>query len=253
MSISEADARAEGRREAAPAAVVALLVFVLLAVVSRAEKWELLGLPWWTWLLVALPVLLLAIDLVMTYRGSGLVRSRMAALLLLGLLVVGNFTALAILVIGLVTENTSNLTGGELLLTAFAIWSSDVIAFGLLLFWEIEAGGPVKRMLDPSRTRTGLSVSTRRRGAACERLASAGLGLRLRLADECDCIQPDRHDAAFTAREGDDGPRVGHLRGHRLARRRPRGERTRLIKRTRPGRAQSEAARFLAPTTTRSR
>lgn len=152
MSISEADARAEGRREAAPAAVVALLVFVLLAVVSRAEKWELLGLPWWTWLLVALPVLLLAIDLAMTYRGSGLVRSRKAALLLLGLLVVGNFTALTILVTGLVTENTSNLTGGELLLTAFAIWSTDVIVFGLL-FWEIEAGGPVVRTLDPSRTR----------------------------------------------------------------------------------------------------
>jgi hypothetical protein len=152
MSISEADARAEGRREAAPAALVALLVFVLLAVVSRAEKWELLGLPWWTWLLVALPVLLLAIDLAMTYRGSGLVRSRTAALLLLGLLVVGNFTALAILVIGLVTESTSKLTGGELLLTGFAIWSTDVIVFGLL-FWEIEAGGPVRRMLDPSRQR----------------------------------------------------------------------------------------------------
>ena len=149
--MSDADARAEGRREAAPAALLVLLVFVVLAVVSRLKGWELLGLPWWVWLLVAVPLLMLTIDLVLTHRGSGLVRSRRAALLLLGLLVLGNLTALAILVAGLVTENTSDLTGGQLLLTAFAIWSADVIVFGIW-FWEVEAGGPVARIRAPGRT-----------------------------------------------------------------------------------------------------
>jgi hypothetical protein len=148
--MSEAEARAEGRREAAPAALVGLLVFVVLAVVSRVRGWELLGLPWWTWLLVGVPALLLTIDLALSHRGSGLVRSRRAALLLLGLLVLGNFVALALLVAGLVTANTSDLTGGELLFTAFALWTTDVIVFGLL-FWELEAGGPATRLRSPSR------------------------------------------------------------------------------------------------------
>ena len=151
MSTSEAEARAEGRREAAPAVLVALLVFVMLAVVSWSRGWNLLGLPWWIWLLVAVPALLLTVDLCLAYRGSGLVRSRRAALQLLALLVLGNFTALAILVAGLVTESSSDLTGGELLLTAFSIWTADVIVFGLL-FWEVDSGGPVARLLASART-----------------------------------------------------------------------------------------------------
>ena len=148
--MSEAEARAQGRREAAPAALVALLVIAVLAVVSWVRGWELLGLPWWIWLLLGVPALLLSIDLSLTFGGRGLARSRRAALFLLGLLVLGNFTALAILVAGLVTTTTQDLGGGELLLTAFAIWSTDVIVFALL-FWELDAGGPVARIRIPAR------------------------------------------------------------------------------------------------------
>jgi uncharacterized membrane protein len=151
MSIGEAEARAQSRREAAPAALVALLVFVVLAVVSRLQDWSLIGLPWWIWLVIALPMLLLAVDLSLTYRGRGLVRSRSAALALLALLVLGNFVALALLGAGLVTASTSELTGGELLLTGFSIWAVDVIVFGLW-FWELEGGGPAARRLAPERT-----------------------------------------------------------------------------------------------------
>ena len=143
--MSEAEARAEGRREAAPAALVVLLVFVVLAVVSREQEWNLVGLSWWIWLLVAVPVLLLTIDLALAYRGMGIVRTRTAALVLLGLLAGGNFAAVVILVVGLVTANSSDLSGGELLFTGFTIWSADVIVFGLW-FWEVEAGGPVARI-----------------------------------------------------------------------------------------------------------
>jgi hypothetical protein len=151
MSIGEAEARTEARREAAPAALVTLLVFVTLAVVSRMQGWELLGLSWWIWLLIAVPVLVLAIDLSLTYRGKGLVRSRMAAMALLGLLAVGNATALLILVAALVTANAAELSGGELLFTGFAIWTADVIVFGLW-FWEVEAGGPAARLRASERT-----------------------------------------------------------------------------------------------------
>jgi hypothetical protein len=151
MSPTEAEARAEGRAEAAPAAAVMLVVFVLLAVVSWDQSWELLGLAWWIWLLVAVPVLLLTIDLAMTSKGKGIVRSRTAALALLGLLALGNFTAVVILVAALVSTNSSDLSGGELLFTGFAIWTADVIVFGLW-FWELEAGGPAARIRHPSRT-----------------------------------------------------------------------------------------------------
>ncbi len=148
--MSEAEARAQGRREAAPAAFLALFVPVALAAVSWARGWELLGLPWWIWLVLGMPALLLTIDLSLTFRGTGLVRSREGAVALLGLLVLGNFLALAILIGGLVTATTKDLGGGELLLTGFAIWATDAIAFALL-FWELDAGGPVARMQARSR------------------------------------------------------------------------------------------------------
>ena len=148
--MTEREARVEARREAAPAALAALIVLVGLASISRLRGWELLGLHWWIWLLLAFPSLLLAIDLVLTLGGAGLVRSRRAALALLALLVAGNFSALALLVTGLSTISTATLGGGELLLSAGAIWTTNVIVFGLL-FWELEAGGPIARALAPAR------------------------------------------------------------------------------------------------------
>jgi uncharacterized membrane protein len=144
MSADRASERAQSRREAAPAAALVLVVLILLSLVSQSLGWELLGLPWWVWLVLAIPALLLTIDLLLGFRGKGLVQSRNAAIVLLCLLAVGNFAALGILVAGLVSASTADLTGGELLLTGFAIYTSDVVVFGLV-FWELEAGGPVAR------------------------------------------------------------------------------------------------------------
>jgi hypothetical protein len=123
---SESEARSEARREAAPVAVIALLMLTVLAAVSWAESWELVGLPWWVWLVLAVPWLLLTIDLLLTYGGTGLVRSQEAAFVLLGLLLAGNFTALILLVDGLVTSRSGTLSGEELLLTGFAIWATNL-------------------------------------------------------------------------------------------------------------------------------
>ena len=114
------------------------------------QGWELVGLPWWIWLVLALPALFLTFDLLLAPRGKGLVRSRRAALVLLGFLAAGNFIALGVLVAGLVSASTADLSGGELLLTGFAIYTSDLVVFGLI-FWEVEAGGPVARRDAPTR------------------------------------------------------------------------------------------------------
>jgi hypothetical protein len=143
MSTVDVEFRYEARREAAPALLAALGVLVALAVVSRVEGWEVLHrVRWWTWLVLALPELVLLIDLL--FDGM-LVRTRRIALVLLGILVAGNVASLTILVVGLVTTSTSQLSGGELLMTGFAIWITNVIVFGLW-FWEIDDGGPVARV-----------------------------------------------------------------------------------------------------------
>jgi hypothetical protein len=165
--MTEADTRAEGRREAAPAAFTAFVVIVVLALVTWRREWDLLGLPWWVWLLIALPALLLTIDLTLAYRGGGLVRSRRAAIVLLGMLVLGNLAALVILVAGLVTERRSDLGGGELLGTAFAIYTTNLIVFGLL-FWELEAGGPGARRLASTRVARDFAFPQDDRGVTAE-------------------------------------------------------------------------------------
>jgi len=151
VTSGEASQRAEARREAAPAAFVLLAVFMALAVVSRSQDWALLGFPWWAWLVLGAPALLLTIDLAAARRGPGLVQTRRAALALLALLAAGNAGALLVLVLGLVTTSTVDLGGGELLLTGFAIYAADVIVFGLI-FWELEAGGPLARKAEDKHT-----------------------------------------------------------------------------------------------------
>ena len=136
--------RAEVRREAAPLAVVLFLVFVALAVLSLSQGWALVGFPWWAWLILGLPALVLVIDLVVARRGAGLVRSRQTALVLLFCLAAGNVGALCVILIGLMTTSTSDLGGGELLATGFAIYLADLIVFALI-FWELDDGGPFAR------------------------------------------------------------------------------------------------------------
>ncbi|HET7744968.1 MAG TPA: hypothetical protein VFK76_09535 [Gaiellaceae bacterium] len=149
--MSETEAHVEARREAAPIVGIAFLLLVLLALVSRREGWELLHhLHWWAWLLLAVPELFLILDFFLRESGAAGMKSRRYVIVSLGFLVVGNVTALAILVYALVTTSTSQLGGGELLLTAAVIWSTNVIVFGIW-FWEVDLGGPVERALQPRR------------------------------------------------------------------------------------------------------
>jgi len=149
--MTESEAHAEARREAAPAVALALTLLVLLAIVSRQEGWHVLHrIEWWAWLLLAIPEIVLIVDFTIRETGAGGMRSRRVAMVFLGLLVAGNVLALFILVAGLVTTSTKNLGGGELLLTAFVIWTTNVVVFGIW-FWEVDLGGPVARAMERNR------------------------------------------------------------------------------------------------------
>lgn len=132
------------RAEAVPVVAVVPVVLVSLALVSWAEEWEFLGLAWWAWLVLAVPALLLALDLGLGRRKLGFVRTRTAGLLLVGVILVGNLVGLVVLVVSLVTTRSDELGGGELLFTAAAIWATNVVVFGIC-FWELDAGGPSER------------------------------------------------------------------------------------------------------------
>ena len=54
------------------------------------------------------------------------------------------------------------------MLTGFAIWSADVIVFGLW-FWELEAGGPAARLPASARTPRPTSSSRRTRSRTSPR------------------------------------------------------------------------------------
>jgi hypothetical protein len=142
---SEREVRYEVRREAAPAVLVVVGILVMLAVVSEANDWELVGFPWWSWLVLAVPGLALSLDLWLGSRRLGLSGTRTAALALLVSIVVGNVIGVVLLVAALVTASNDELGAAQLLVTTAAIWSANIIVFGLC-YWDLDDGGPFERV-----------------------------------------------------------------------------------------------------------
>ena len=144
MAPSEHETRYEVRREAASAAVVAVGLLAGLAVLSRQEGWELMGLPWWSWLALAVPGLVLCADLWLGARRVGFAGTRVAAIVLLGLIVLGNIVGVCVLVAALVTTKNDELDGVQLLVTTGVIWAANIVVFGLC-YWDLDDGGPFER------------------------------------------------------------------------------------------------------------
>ncbi len=134
------EAVSEARFEAAPA--VALVVFfeIGIAVLSDQKGWGLWVLPWWVWLVLSGPMLVLAVSFALTPARESR-RHRRLAFLLLALVVLANGLVLVAVVGSLLTQTP---TGPELLVKALAVWFANVVTFGLWL-WEIDGGGPVRR------------------------------------------------------------------------------------------------------------
>jgi uncharacterized membrane protein len=138
----------DARDEAAPFTLVAAGLLIVLALVSRHARWELLGHElWWIWLVLAVPYLLLASALLL---GVGRIvrhdRRRDIVIVLLALVVVFTVGGVAILIATLVSPEGTGMTGRELLFTGGTVWLADALAFGLA-FWELDCGGPVARAL----------------------------------------------------------------------------------------------------------
>ena len=129
--------RREARVEASVFALAACALLVLLGAVSLMEAWQLVGISGWIWLVLALPeVLLVAVFAVDA--------PRMVDVGVILVVVLANLCGLALLIASLVTEKSSALSGGQLLMSGAFVWLTNVIVFGLL-YWSLDAGGPRAR------------------------------------------------------------------------------------------------------------
>jgi hypothetical protein len=147
------EARHEARVEALVFVLVAVALLCGLAITSLAAGWELLGFHGWVWFLLCLPEVALAADLVLSTRMGDHHSSHRALQVFLGFVVAGNALAAALLVAGLLTEDTNDLTGAQLLLSGGVLWLNNIIVFGLW-FWTLDDGGPVQRAITDRFERT---------------------------------------------------------------------------------------------------
>jgi uncharacterized membrane protein len=145
------EARQDAHREAATLASVDLVALLVLAVLSRAKDWKLLGThAWWLWVVVALPVLALTVRFVL---GIGQMERESGRALSTGLLVAlgaGNALGVFALVASLTGVGGQQPTGGQLLASGFVVLLTNVVTFALA-FWELDEGGPIARALAEGR------------------------------------------------------------------------------------------------------
>ena len=139
------EAELETRLEAALAVVAVMGLQVLIGVVSSKQGWSLWGLPWWVWLVMVGPELVLLVLLTWSRPRQRLLergRRRAVSLGLVACVGLGNAVALVALLGSILSGD--EVSGGQLLFKGLAIWTTNVIAFGLW-FWELDRGGPVRR------------------------------------------------------------------------------------------------------------
>jgi hypothetical protein len=135
----------ESEWEAAPAVTLVIAGQLMLALLSRQQHWQLVGLGWWIWLAPAIPELILVVPLAwhrprhrLEQRGL----RRATSLSLIGLISVANGALIWTLVISLLQGREHS--GPELLAKAITVWGTNVVAFGLW-FWVFDRGGPARR------------------------------------------------------------------------------------------------------------
>jgi hypothetical protein len=135
------------RREAAPAVLVAALADIVLAFVSAWRGWHLYqGSYWWVWLLLALPALAVFVVFLLGLGRLGVSSEhrRKVAIMLLGAVAFANLAGIALVIVSLLNGG-GNMTGGQLLASAVVVLLVNIITFGLI-FWELDCGGPVRRL-----------------------------------------------------------------------------------------------------------
>lgn len=136
--------RRDAHWEATLFGLAATALLIGLAGVSYVDDWELFGRGGWLWLVVCIREALLIAGLVFSGRVAEDRSSHRLLLLFLAVGVVGNLAAVLLLVGALLTAESAELTGAQLLTTGAVVWVTNVIVFGLC-FWTVDAGGPARR------------------------------------------------------------------------------------------------------------
>jgi uncharacterized membrane protein len=132
----------EARTEAVVVLAADVALFGGLAAVDKAKGWAIIDLPWWVWLLLAAPALILmCLLLAVPLAELGPGRLRNVGFALLGLLVASDVVAVGVLLAALAGSNAESLSAGDLLAHGTVVWLSNIITFGLL-FWQLDEGGP---------------------------------------------------------------------------------------------------------------
>jgi hypothetical protein len=129
--------RDEARLEATFFALAAFGLLVVLGIVSLMEGWELSGVPGWVWFILAIPEVILVVAIAVD-------APRKVDVTVTLIVVLANLCGLALLITSLLTERSSHLSGGQLLMSGAVLWLTNVIVFGLL-YWSLDAGGPRAR------------------------------------------------------------------------------------------------------------
>ena len=117
-----------------------------LAVTSRAAHWELWLVPWWVWLIGIVPETVLLVALVFDrsrHRLERLGHRTAVTVALFGVVSFVNALLLLAVIASLVSGHERS--GGQLLLKALTVWSTNTITFGLW-FWTLDRGGPARRL-----------------------------------------------------------------------------------------------------------
>src|SRR3954454_17282475 len=137
-----ARARREARTEAVVVIGIDVALIAALAVVDKAKGWQIVDLPWWAWLVLVTPaLLLLGLLLAVPYAELSPGRVRNLGVALLGLLAASDAVGVAVLIAALAGTSGASLTAGDLLAHGIVVWLSNIITFGLL-FWQLDEGGP---------------------------------------------------------------------------------------------------------------
>jgi len=141
-----AEEQVESRWEAAPAVGLVIAFQVAIGLASRANGWGIWDLPWWVWLLALVPETILVVLLAWSRprrRLEQLGLRRTVSVCLLAVISVAN-ALLLVALLGSIIEGHET-SGAELLVKAAAVWSTNVVVFGLW-YWEVDRGGPVRRL-----------------------------------------------------------------------------------------------------------
>jgi hypothetical protein len=132
----------EARREATAVLTLDIALLAGLAAVDKAKGWAIVDMPWWGWLLIAAPaIVLVALLLFVPLAELSPGRLRNGSLVLFGLLVAADVVAVGVLLSALVGSSAESLSAGDLLAHGTVVWASNIVTFGLL-FWQLDGGGP---------------------------------------------------------------------------------------------------------------